>query len=134
MTATVSGMSIVPAPELTFGGWLTSAGFGGFAAVVAAAIAYAAARWTARVHRDSSRHDQWWDRLKWAVELALSAEPARSAAGLRALAAIMDATGFDEDELKFIANIAGGFLVDGQSGTLESEEDADESEDVGHDG
>lgn len=117
-------------PQITFGDWLTSAGFGGVAAVVAAAIAYAAARWTARAHRDSSRRDQWWDRLKWAVELALSPEPARSAAGLRALEAIMDATGFDDDEWKFIANIADVFLGEDLSGTLESEEDADEPEDT----
>lgn len=119
------------ASELALGDWLTSAGFGGAAAVAAAAIAYAAAWRTARAHRDSSRRDQWWDRLKWAVELALSPEPTRSAAGLRALEAIMDATGFDDDEWKFIANIADVFLVDDRSGTLESEEDADGREDTG---
>lgn len=52
-------------PMLTWGQWLTSSGFGGTAAVLAAVIAFVGVRRTSRVQRDNARKDQWWDRLEW---------------------------------------------------------------------
>lgn len=122
------------APLLTWGDWLTSPGFGGTAAVVAAVIAWLGVRRSTRVQsqtasrvlraeRENARKDQWWDRLKWAVELALSSDEATSNAGLEALRAINETEGFDRDELNFLARIADLFLADAESGTLEPDEE-----------
>lgn len=48
--------------------FVESAGFGGLCAVIAAIVAYLAAR---RSTRERRRHDdlqQWWDRFTWTVE------------------------------------------------------------------
>lgn len=45
-----------------------SPGFGGLAAVVAAAIAYAAARWRGRVDKLLGDNSAWWDRARWALD------------------------------------------------------------------
>ncbi|MDN5805459.1 MAG: hypothetical protein L0H26_12875 [Microlunatus sp.] len=53
-------------------GWLNgfvhSSGFGGLAAVVAAAIAYLAATKGARAQSERADEDRWWDQAKWATE------------------------------------------------------------------
>lgn len=113
-------------PLLTWGQWLTSPGFGGSAAVVAAVITFVGVRRAAAVQRENARRDQWWDRLKWAVDLALSDDEATANAGLEAMRAITETEGFDDDELNFIAHITDLFLLDTESGTLEQDqEDAD---------
>lgn len=106
---------------LTWGQWLTSPGFGGAAAVVAAVLALIGVRRASAVQRQNARKDQWWDRLKWAVDLVLSGDEARANAGLAALTAITQAHGFDQDELNFVERIAGLFLEPEESGTLEAE-------------
>jgi len=114
---------------ITAGEWLKSPGFGGLAAVVAASIAYVGVRRSTAVQRKNARTDQWWDRLKWAVELALSPEPTKYKAGIRALEAVIDATGYDADEATFVANVADVFVEADGSGTLDSEEDSDDQAD-----
>lgn len=47
--------------------FLTSAGFGGLMAVVAAAIAFRAARHSAQQKLKTDRKDQWWARAEWAL-------------------------------------------------------------------
>lgn len=106
---------------LTWGEWLTSAGFGGTAAVVAALLALVGARRSAAVQRENARKDQWWDRLKWAVDLILSGDEPSANVGLAALAAITQAQGFDADELDFIERINSLFLEADESGTLDVE-------------
>jgi hypothetical protein len=113
---------------LTWGDWLTSSGFGGTTAVVAAALAFLAARRSAAVQRENAHKDQWWDRLKWAVELALSGDEAGANVGLAAFTAIAQAEGSDADELEFIKRINGLFLATGKSGTLEEVESYQGSE------
>lgn len=103
--------------------WVRTPGFGGAAAVAAAVVAFLGVRRSNATQRENARKAQWWDRLKWAVELALSPDEAQSAAGLTALEAITEATGFDPDEANFIANIANLFLGGDPSGRLEGEED-----------
>lgn len=65
------------------GAWAQSPGFGGLAAVVAAVIAYRAARKAADTQRVNAaadraqreraeRKNQWWARAQWALDLTLS--------------------------------------------------------------
>ncbi|TPW77579.1 hypothetical protein [Schumannella soli] len=65
--------------------WLTSPGFGGFAAVVAATIAFAAARHQAASQRQAERKEQWWKRAEWALNLTLSDESAIREVGYETL-------------------------------------------------
>jgi len=51
------------------GEWLSSPGFGGLAAVVAAAIAYRGVRRTVGQQQEAARKQQWWDRARWALDL-----------------------------------------------------------------
>jgi len=112
-------------PLLTWGDWLTSPGFGGTAAVVAAVLALIGVRRSTAVQRENARKDQWWDRLKWAVDLVLSGDEAAANVGLAALTAITQAQGFDTDELNFLERITELFLEPDESGTLESELEPD---------
>lgn len=54
-----------------FGGWLNSAGFGGAAAIVAASIAFGAARASSRRQERADRKSQWWARAEWALDATL---------------------------------------------------------------
>jgi len=111
-------------PLLSWGEWLTSPGFGGAAAVVAAVIAFLGVRRSTATQRENARKDQWWDRLKWAVELALDPDEAKAHAGLEALQAMTETTqGLDEEELSFLARITDLFLVEDESGTLEQDQE-----------
>lgn len=114
------------APLLTWGDWLTSAGFGGTAAVVAAVIAFFGVRRAAATQRENARKDHWWDRLKWAVDLVLSGDEGKANVGLTALLAITEAKGFDRDEWNFLRRIADLFLATDPSGTLEADEGEEE--------
>lgn len=108
-------------PLLSWGQWFTSAGFGGTAAVIAALLALIGVRRAAAVQRENARKDQWWDRLKWAVDLILSGDESSANVGLAALAAIAQAQGFDDDELNFLQQISSLFLGPDESGTLDGE-------------
>lgn len=68
--------------------WLLSPGFGGAAAVLAAAIAFIAARRQAEVNRIASRKEQWWKRAEWALNLTLSDKSENRIVGLDTLDAL----------------------------------------------
>jgi hypothetical protein len=80
--------------------WAQTPGFGGVAAVVAAAIAFSASRYQARVQRAAQWKEQWWKRAEWALNLTLSDDSAASEIGisvLEALAASEWATEHEDD-------------------------------------
>lgn len=83
--------------------WIRTPGFGGAAAVVAAAIAYAGVRRNARVQREASRKEQWWDRAKWALDLTLSNVPEEREVGYAMLDALADSEWAQEHESDVIA-------------------------------
>jgi hypothetical protein len=68
--------------------WSRSAGFGGTAAIVAATIAYRAARSNARRQQFVDRKVQWWARAQWALDRALSDDRRTQAIGLGMLEAL----------------------------------------------
>lgn len=68
--------------------WVPSPGFGGVAAVVAAAIAYAGVRRSVQAQREASRKQQWWDRAHWALDLTLSDDSTGRAIGIEVLDAL----------------------------------------------
>ncbi|GAB3399279.1 hypothetical protein GCM10027515_05420 [Schumannella luteola] len=68
--------------------WVTSPGFGGFAAVIAAAIAFAAARHQSASQRQAERKEQWWKRAEWALNLTLSGESAIREVGYETLGSL----------------------------------------------
>lgn len=68
--------------------WSRSAGFGGTAAIVAATIAYRAARAGARRQQWVDRKVQWWARARWALERALSDDLREQEVGLDMLDAL----------------------------------------------
>jgi len=71
------------------GRWLLSPGFGGAAAVMAASLAF----WAARLNRSSenkrAREERWWGQARWAADLLLQDED-RQALGIAALAQLVD--------------------------------------------
>jgi hypothetical protein len=68
--------------------WLLSPGFGGAAAVLAAVIAFLAARRQAEVNRVAGRKEQWWKRAEWALNLTLSDKSENRIVGLDTLDAL----------------------------------------------
>jgi hypothetical protein len=83
--------------------WAQTPGFGGFAAVVAATIAFAASRYQARVQRAAQRKEQWWKRTEWALNLTLSDEIAASEIGISVLEALASSEWANEHEDDVIA-------------------------------
>jgi hypothetical protein len=64
---------------------IKSPGIGGLAAVVAASIAYTAARKSARSNQQSAAVSQWWENARWATDKLLSStETTRPDEGLPA--------------------------------------------------
>lgn len=91
--------------------FITSAGFGGVMAVIAAVIAYAAARHSAKSARAqaeedrkqrklSDRKEQWWARAEWALNQVVSGD---SEIGYRMLNALGESEWADEHEADVIA-------------------------------
>jgi hypothetical protein len=81
--------------------WSRSAGFGGTAAIVAAVIAYRAARAGARRQHWVDRKVQWWARAQWALDRVLSDDRRTRVIGLRMLMALgrSEWAGEHEEEL-----------------------------------
>ncbi|APF34910.1 hypothetical protein [Microbacterium paludicola] len=75
----------------------------GIFAVVAAGIAYFAARHGARETRRTAERSQWWDRAEWALDLARSDERVDRIIGLRALEEMKE--GANETEGKLIVAV-----------------------------
>lgn len=76
------GWSIAEALDVDLYRWLSdwsrSAGFGGVAAIIAATIAYFAARQNARRQERADRKNQWWARAQWALDLTLRTDDAHA--------------------------------------------------------
>lgn len=94
--------------------FFTSAGFGGSAAVLAALIAYLAARQaanTARVQAEADREvterrdrkAQWWLRAEWALNQVASGNTARAEIGQKVLEALAGSEWAEEHEFDIIA-------------------------------
>ncbi len=95
--------------------WIRSSGFGGVAALLAAAIAYRAARRAASVQRDNARDDrvqreraerknQWWLRAQWALDLTLAeADTEARTVGFNVLKALADSEWAGEHEGDIVA-------------------------------
>jgi len=96
------------------GAWAQSPGFGGLAAVVAAVIAYRAARKAADAQRANAEDDrrqreraerksQWWARAQWALDLTLSQDPEARVVGYDMLEALANSEWAEEHEADLIA-------------------------------
>ncbi|GAA2036079.1 hypothetical protein [Pseudokineococcus marinus] len=96
------------------GAWAQSPGFGGLAAVVAAVIAYRAARKAADTQRANAEEDrkqreraerknQWWARAQWALDLTLSQDTEIRTVGYDMLDALANSEWADEHEAELIA-------------------------------
>lgn len=59
-----------------FSAWSRSAGFGGVAAIVAASIAFLAARQNAKRQERADRKNHWWARAQWVLDATLQDSPA----------------------------------------------------------
>lgn len=86
------------------GEWLSSPGFGGLAAVVAATIAYRGVRRTVQQQQEAARKQQWWDRARWALDLTQQDdnEVARLV-GLEVLEALAESEYADQHEAEVIS-------------------------------
>lgn len=71
------------------GRWLMSPGFGGAAAVLAASLAFRAARLNRRSENDRAREERWWEQARWAADLLLQGDD-RQALGIAALAQLVE--------------------------------------------
>lgn len=83
----------------------------GIFAVVAAGVAYFAARHGARETRRTAERAQWWDRAQWALDLARSDERVERIIGMRALDAMKD--GANPTEGKLIVAVTTSVTGDG---------------------
>jgi len=94
--------------------WIRSPGFGGVAALVAAVIAYRAARRAAVVQKSnadgdrtqrerSERKNQWWQRAQWALDLTLSEDTEARTVGFKVLRALAESEWADEHEADIVA-------------------------------
>ena len=68
--------------------FLRSPGFGGLAAVVAAAIAFLGVVRSNATKRKADRKQQWWDRARWALDLLLGETETARDVGVAALDAL----------------------------------------------
>lgn len=67
--------------------WVSPA-VGGFAAVIAAVIAFSAAKAAAHASRIGAERQEWWHRAEWALNLAVSGEGRNRDVGMQALRAL----------------------------------------------
>lgn len=102
--------------------WAMSPGFGGLAALAAAAVAYRGAVRSIRNQRASTRKEQWWDRARWALDLTLSESGEERAVGFAVLEALASSEWAEEHETDVIAAAT--------EPTLEAYEDQGESADL----
>jgi len=82
------------------GEFLRSAGFGGFAAVVAASIAYVSSRRGDAQQQRTAQRDRWWDQAKWALDRLDN--PATQDGALAALSALLERA-IDDTEKAFVS-------------------------------
>ncbi|GAA1903881.1 hypothetical protein GCM10009737_00710 [Nocardioides lentus] len=108
-----------------------SPGFGGAAAVVAALIAYAAARSRARIDRRLGERSQWWARAEWALDLTRDADPYSQLMGWNALTTLVNSAPTDEDA-ELIAGAAEAAEADylELAGTTDGDTEVEADDDV----
>lgn len=70
--------------------WVRTPGFGGFAVVVGAGLAYLATSKTRDGENARAREQRWWEQARWATEQAWSAESHSQALGIAALAHLVE--------------------------------------------
>ena len=98
----------------SLGAFVTSAGFGGLAALVAAIIAFRAARNSVRNSAEQARQDrdqrnradrkaQWWARAQWALNLTVSGSTEQATVGYRVLHSLGSSEWAEEHEADVIA-------------------------------
>lgn len=103
--------------------FLTSAGFGGLMAVVAALIALSAALTSSKRARDQATADrdqrtradaksQWWSRTEWALNATASENPDVSVIGQSVLESLSQSALADEEDAAIIAAATIDFLED----------------------
>lgn len=97
--------------------WLTTAGFGGFAAVVAASLAFSGARHQARLN-------SWWQRAEWALNLYTKpdAEPLERRAGAAAVEALQRSRLAKKDEKRFLTEVATAVTFDPNGDGIENDD------------
>lgn len=94
--------------------WVRSPGFGGVAALVAAVIAYRAARRAAAVQRANANDDrdqreraerknQWWLRAQWALDRTLDQDSEARTVGFNVLQALAESEWADQHEADIVA-------------------------------
>lgn len=91
--------------------WSRSAGFAGTAAIVAATIAYLAARQNANRQERADRKAQWWARAQWALDLTLSDDEHARTVGFTMLDALASSEWAGEHEADIIAAITDEALL-----------------------
>lgn len=103
--------------------WMKSPGFAGFAAVVAAALAFFGARHQARLNA-------WWQRIEWALNLYTKPDSieAERMAGLAAIGALQRTRLARRAEQDFVSEIIGATTLDPLGDGIETD---DLSEDLG---
>lgn len=113
--------------------WLTSAGFGGTAAVVAALVAYLGVRKTVRQQRLNARKDQWWERARWALDRTLSEDARVRAVGFSVLEALGDSEYAAEHEFD-VVDAAMDAQLAGYADPRETVADVEEWDDTSDEG
>lgn len=89
------------------GEWVKSPGFAGFAAVIAATLAFAGSR-------HQSRLNAWWQRIEWALNLYTKPDSteAERIAGLAAVGALQQSRLAKKPEQNFVAAIIDATTLD----------------------
>jgi hypothetical protein len=79
-----------------------SPGFGGLAAVIAAAVTFVGVARTVKTQRESNRKQQWWERARWGLDLTLSEDGTSRTVGLEVLDALGRSEYATEHEVEVI--------------------------------
>jgi len=90
-------------PTVAWGEWFMSPGFGGLAAVIAAAVAFGGVIRTVKAQRETNRKQQWWERARWALDLTLSEDSTSRTVGFEVLDALGRSEYATEHEVEVIA-------------------------------
>lgn len=87
--------------------WAKSPGFAGFAAVIAATLAFAGSRHQARLNA-------WWQRIEWALKLYTSSDstPGQRLTGLAAIGALQRSKLATRSEQDFVTEIIDATTLD----------------------
>jgi hypothetical protein len=102
--------------------WMKAPGFAALAAVLAAAIAYLAAR-------NQARLNAWWQRMEWALGLYAQSDssPADRVVGLAAIQALQKSRLARKPEQDFVAAIVDAVTLDPLGDGAQTDDWADEN-------